>query len=1235
MNTRHTSTVGRRILPFVVMSAVTCALASPILRATVVFNDTAENKDNWVDNYPSGGGAASFARFIATGGEFQYTGGNTETNLVAGTSEFFSANDNLELSFDGFFATASNGSALIVDIGLATNAIATANVKLGLKFTASGSNAKLVYNNTEYSLAGNRPVAGSAANGKASIKIAYQIDGGGTVTVTQLAGTYLPAGSSTATAVPPGGVVLYNGSPSGSPIDFGTGLRIRLVGRNSGSGGITTPVTIDNIKLAMDEGGGDGVTSSWPAAAQRGVNAGNWLTSYEMGQTLAPWGTKLMRLQLLGSAPQFTPEQDGVSGEWTFPTAGWTAIDTFLTAAKSNNMKVVLDLHGCSHFFPNSNYNTWSQEPGAPGIANKNKLVSLWKTIATRYKDERDAIAGYEILNEPIAGGDLDKENGAAPLDGADAWNTILTEVIAAIRAIDTYHAVVVEPVGYANQAYLKRLKYFDPSTTPGIVYSVHIYSPHEYAEQGTVSIQPPWKFGFDGIIVNGTAVGSGYYYPGLVDFVTKYTVPYEYETTVLDKDYLRTRVAPILEFQNQHKGARIYVGEFGAVRHAPINLAGQDSTWTFLRDYLSLFYNDTPSVSHPHWDWTIHAFQFSANDLYTGLQYDNIKESTTRHADTNKIRLYKHYLNPENDTVAPPEYVDTLPDAAIPETPPPTPYGLTATAPGSGQVELAWIPSSRAEKYKICYSTSGSGGPFAELAVVDQPSAAALASGSYTMGYIDGEDSPLPTDAVYYYTVSATNAHGESAPSAPAGVTVSGVYIPVINEQPQSVSPPLGVSATLSVTLKSTVGVTGYQWSKDGQPVVSGTNATLVLAGTPADAGVYTVTITGLDGPAVSTSATVTIQPDAASLFNTPVALAATDAGEIHVADSTRHIVQTLKTDNTVYTFLGAPGSTGAVDNSGTHARLNAPSGLAVCSGTLYIADTGNNSLRASGVGGSLKTIAIALNRPAGLAADSAGNVYMADRDNHQIRKFAPGGAVSLVAGSGTAGHADAAGALASFKSPAGLALFETGGTDGYLYVVDTGNHALRVITLATGSVTTFSGAPGEPAGHADATGTNARFDSPGGLVVDADGDLYLADTGNSVIRKITPTGVVITLAGAPGHAGFKDATGTNAWFDHPRDITLTATGTLVVADTGNRALRAISAADAVTTLVVTSGTAPTLDPPASAVPEIPPFNPPQGKRGGGAPSWWLVTALAVLLAARAFASRHLHGTRFQRIGG
>jgi sugar lactone lactonase YvrE len=199
----------------------------------------------------------------------------------------------------------------------------------------------------------------------------------------------------------------------------------------------------------------------------------------------------------------------------------------------------------------------------------------------------------------------------------------------------------------------------------------------------------------------------------------------------------------------------------------------------------------------------------------------------------------------------------------------------------------------------------------------------------------------------------------------------------------------------------------------------------------------------------------------------------------------------------------------------------------------------------------------------PFGVAVDREGNVYVTDAgDNNLIRKITPAGLVSTLAG-GAEGFKDGAGRAAAFNSPSALAV----DTDGNLYVADTGNNAIRKITPA-GLVTTVAG-DGTP-GYTDGAARSARFNGPVGVAVDAQGNVYVADTYNDLIRQITTDGQVKTIAGgnAPGYA---DGTAGGARFDTPCALIATATtGELLVADTGNNRLRRIKPSGEVTTLSI-----------------------------------------------------------------
>jgi sugar lactone lactonase YvrE len=198
---------------------------------------------------------------------------------------------------------------------------------------------------------------------------------------------------------------------------------------------------------------------------------------------------------------------------------------------------------------------------------------------------------------------------------------------------------------------------------------------------------------------------------------------------------------------------------------------------------------------------------------------------------------------------------------------------------------------------------------------------------------------------------------------------------------------------------------------------------------------------------------------------------------------------------------------------------------------GNLYVADAGNATIRKITAAGVVTTLTGAarvfgsvdgtgatarFNLPSGVAVDAAGNLYVTDEVANTLRKVTAAGVVTTLAGTArVTGSADGTGAAAQFSAPSGVAVDGAGN----VYVADMGNDTIRKITAA-GVVTTLAGTV-DRFGSADGTGTAAQFNSPSGVAVDGVGNVYVADMGNDTIRKITPTGVVTTIAGMAGVSG------------------------------------------------------------------------------------------------------------------
>ena len=302
-----------------------------------------------------------------------------------------------------------------------------------------------------------------------------------------------------------------------------------------------------------------------------------------------------------------------------------------------------------------------------------------------------------------------------------------------------------------------------------------------------------------------------------------------------------------------------------------------------------------------------------------------------------------------------------------------------------------------------------------------------------------------------------------------------------------------------------------------------------------------------------------------------TPSGIVIDSSGVVYVSNSSFHSIQKISSAGGVSLFAGTNYSgfveTGTSDGIGTSARFSNPKGVAIDnSGNIYVADMSNHKIRKITSSGNVSTFAgsgvasfanatgtsASFDTPSGIAADSSGNVYVADSFNHSIRKITPLGVVSTLAGSGTIGSTDGTGTSASFNTPRGVCVDSSGN----IYVADTNNHKIRKIT-SFGVVTTLAGS--NTAGFIDGTGTSASFNSPFGLGVDSAGNIYVADTNNHKIRKITSLGVVSNLAGS-GTAGSKDGTATSASFNSPLAVGVDSSNTLYIADTGNYQIRKIT---------------------------------------------------------------------------
>jgi len=316
---------------------------------------------------------------------------------------------------------------------------------------------------------------------------------------------------------------------------------------------------------------------------------------------------------------------------------------------------------------------------------------------------------------------------------------------------------------------------------------------------------------------------------------------------------------------------------------------------------------------------------------------------------------------------------------------------------------------------------------------------------------------------------------------------------------------------------------------------------------------------------------------PLATARFLNPTGIASDAAGNVYVLERSQGFVRKVSPSGHVTTLAGLAGSYGGADGRGPIARFYYPDGIASsASGVVYVADNGNHAIRrvlptgevtlfagATGVAGSADGEAgvARFYYPRGVVVDATGTLYVADTENHTIRKITPEGVVSTLAGHAQSpGAANGTGSAARFQRPQGVAV-DAGGS---VYVADTGNHTIRKITPA-GEVTTLAGIPMSQ-GSRDGDAAQALFRAPTALAVDGAGNVLVADTGNMTVRLVSTSGVVSTFAGSALLPGNADGAGSDARFTLPSGIALEPGGTFVVSD--RRSVRRMTAGGVVSTV-------------------------------------------------------------------
>jgi uncharacterized protein YjiK len=464
-----------------------------------------------------------------------------------------------------------------------------------------------------------------------------------------------------------------------------------------------------------------------------------------------------------------------------------------------------------------------------------------------------------------------------------------------------------------------------------------------------------------------------------------------------------------------------------------------------------------------------------------------------------------------------------------------------------------------------VAGTTYGADATFTTLAVAPTATSIAASSISGTTATLNGTINANNASTTVTFEYGLTTSYGTSVTAAQSPVT--GTSVTPVSYALTGLTP--NATYHYRVVGVNTEGTTNGGdmtfRTNDIAPNISYVTPQIYTVGTPIAALSPTNTggaVVAISSPQVSTLAGSGVSGSAdglgtAASFNTPVFLASDASGNLYVSDLGNNMIRKITPAGGVSTLADVS------------AGFNEPAGIAVDpSGNVYVAENENHRIRKITPAGVVSTVAGSDNgeqgndngngtaarfsAPVGLTLDAAGNLYVSDNGNKQIRKITPAGEVSTFAGSGISGSTDGNGTSASFKSPVGIVIDASSN----LYVADSRSNLIRKIS-PTGDVTTFAGSGAE--GSTNGNGTLASFNAPVGIAIDASGNLYIADSENNLIRKINHAGDVTTLAGN-GSLGADNGAAETASFGQPYGVALDASGNLYVADSYNNLIRKIT---------------------------------------------------------------------------
>jgi uncharacterized protein (TIGR03437 family) len=419
------------------------------------------------------------------------------------------------------------------------------------------------------------------------------------------------------------------------------------------------------------------------------------------------------------------------------------------------------------------------------------------------------------------------------------------------------------------------------------------------------------------------------------------------------------------------------------------------------------------------------------------------------------------------------------------------------------------------------------------------------------------------------------------------------------------SALPQAFVGVAYSETLTAAAGSAPYTWSVTSGSLPGGLTLSAggTISGTPTTSGSFSFTVQVRDSAAATATKALTLAVVAggpsiittvagtgsysfsgdggpatsAQLYN-PYGVAVDGSGNIYIGDCLNNRVRKVSSSGIITTVAGT-GSPGFSGDGGpaTSAQLYNPYGMVVDgSGNLYIADSSNNRIRKISSTGIISTVAgnggagyagdggpatsAQLYNPLGVAVDGSGNIYIGDSTNNRVRKVSSSGIITTVAGTGSAGFSGDSGPAtgAQLYNPCGVAVDGSGN----LYIVDGSNQRIRKVS-SNGIITTVAGTGSAGFSGDGGPATGAKLSFPSGVAVDGSGNIYIGDSTNNRVRKVSPSGIITTVAGT-GSPGFSGDGGpaTSAQLFWPDGVVVDGSGNIYIADEGNDRIRLVQTA-------------------------------------------------------------------------